>query len=262
MPVNALATSRFRAWLCLRALLFVSGSVLADDPLRKETEQFFPLTRDGAITLENGGGSFHIFGWYEPRVRLVALRSAYTAARLEQIRVETKAEPAALDVRTIIPEVSGLFADRSGTVDYTINVPENAHLKLKLGTGEISLQGLRGGRAEIELTNGRVFVVNCFAQVRARSVNGAMDLFFDWWENAPATFDFALQHGRIGARLPANAQFHVDAQTAHGRIGNGFNLMPKTSGAGQTLEGANAPAAPFAFHFRTGAGNISIDTFR
>ena len=115
----------------------------------------------------------------------------------------------------------------------------------------------------IELRNGRVFVTNCFAQVHARSVNGAMDLFYEWWENAPATIDFALQHGRIGARLPADAQFRVDAQTTHGRIGNGFHLTPQEAGDGQTVaRQRRAPDAPAVFHFRTGGGNISIDSFR
>ena len=110
--------------------------------------------------------------------------------------------------------------------------------------------------------DGRVFVTNCFAQVKARSVNGAMDLFYEWWENAPATIDFALQHGRIGAHLPAGAQFRVDAQTTHGRIGNGFQLIPQNTGDGQSLSGATAPTAPATFQFRTGGGNIGIDSFR
>ncbi|MBA3831840.1 MAG: hypothetical protein H0X34_08105 [Chthoniobacterales bacterium] len=234
----------------------------AEDPLQAQSEDLFPLPLDGAVTLENGGGSFHIFGWYEPRVRLVALRKAYTAARLEQIRIEKKAEPAALAVRTIIPPAKGFFADRSGTVEYTVTVPETAHLKIKLGAGEITLQGLRGGRAEIELTNGRIIALNCYAQVRAHSVNGVAEAFYEWWENLPAKFDYVLQHGRIGARLPATAQFRVDAQTANGRIGNGFNFTPQTEGDGQSLEAATRKDAPLAFHFRTGGGNISIDSFR
>lgn len=250
---------------CLLVLsLFAAGPVWAiDDPLRAQTEQFFPLPlRGGAITLDNPSGSIHIYGWYEPRVRLVALRNAYTAPRLAQVQVETETKPAELIVRTIMPPVRGFFADRSGTVDYSLNVPETAHLILRLGDGEVSVQGLRGGRAEIELRNGRIFVTNCFAQVRARSVNGAMDLLNEWWENAPATIDFALQHGRIFARLPAGAQFRVDAQTAHGRIGNGFQLKPQDTGDGQTLNAATSPTAPAAFHFRTGGGNIGIDSFR
>ncbi len=265
MPVLALRVSELHRCIAfsLLVLLLLSLAVAhAEDPLQAQSEDYIPLPLNGNITLENGGGSFHIFGWYEPRVRLVALRKAYTAARLEQIHIEKKTEPSSLAVRTVIPAASGLFADRSGTVDYTLNVPETAHLRLKLVTGEITLQGLRGGRAEIELTNGRIIALNCFAQVRARSSNGVMEVFYEWWENIPTTFDYALKSGRIGARLPALAQFRVDAQTANGRIGNGFNFKPQPNGRGQSLHAATAADAPVALHFRTGGGNISIDSFR
>ena len=241
---------------------FVTSGLRAEAPLQAQTEDFYPLPLDGTITLESSGGSFHIVGWYEPRVRLVALRNAYTKSRLEQIRVEKKLGPRSLAVTTIIPPVSGLFADRSGTVDYTITVPETAHLKLKLEAGEITLEGLRGGQAEIELINGRVVARNCFANVRAHSTNGVLEVIYEWWENLPAIFDFDIRHGRIGAWLPFNARFQIDAQTANGRIGNGFRLQPTTHEPSQSLQGRTAPEAPVTMRLRTGAGNISIDSWR
>jgi hypothetical protein len=251
---------RFRLLLLL-LLLSPADLFAGSDPLRSQTVQIFPLPLDGTIDLENIDGSIYIYGWYQPRVRVAALRNAYTAPRLQQIRVETKAQPASLEIRTIIPPEHGLFADRSGTVDYTLNVPETAHLKLKLSSGEVSVQGLRGGQAEIALTNGRVFAINCYARIEAHSVTGAMDVFYEWWENASAMFTFTLQHGRIGAHIPAVAQFRVDAQTTAGNIGDDFHLKTESSESGETLKGATRPDAPVSFRFRTG-GNISIDSFR
>jgi hypothetical protein len=246
--------------ILLVALLCCASVAGAEDPLHEQTEQFFSLPLDGAITLENTDGSIHVFGWYEPRVRLVALRNAYTAPRLAQIRAETKLAPNSLAVRSVIPPVHGIFADRSGTIDYTLNVPETAHLQLKLTTGEVTLQGLRGGSASIELTNGRISALNCFARVDASSRNGVMEVFFDWWENLPATFDYALQHGRIGAILPPMARFRVEAETLNGRIGNGFGLKNQPElGRGQELKGATATDTPLTLRFHTGGGNISID---
>ena len=166
----------------------------ANDPLQESTEAFFPFARDGTLTVENTDGSIHIYGWNEPRVRLVALRKAYTASRLHEIRVETNAQPASIAVRTRIPVASGFFADRSGTVDYTIVVPETARLeKLSLVNGEIAIQGLRGGNANAEIVNGKITALNCFAHVRGRAVNGAMEAFFDWWEDLPARFDYVIR---------------------------------------------------------------------
>ncbi|CAN5472940.1 hypothetical protein BH18VER2_BH18VER2_10760 [soil metagenome] len=257
------ALSRILFSILVGFLLVGGAAARGEEPLREQSEEFFPLALDGTIDLENGDGSIHIFGWDKPRVRLTVVRKAYSAPRLRQIRVETKAEPAALTVRTLIPPVSGLLADRSGTVDYTLNVPEPARLKLKLSNGEISLEGLRGAKFDLELANGRILALNCFAQVRARLQNGVMEAFFAWWENLPASFDYALQRGRIGVRLPAAAQFRVEARTADGRIQQGFHFAnPVEAGAGQTLQAATTPDTPMSLGLRSGSGNISIDAIR
>jgi len=145
---------------------------------------------------------------------------------------------------------------------YTINAPETSHLNLRLTNGEISLQGLRGGTAKVELANGRLTVVNCFATIEARSANGVMECFFDWWENLPGSINFALRDGRIGARLPADARFRVNAQTGTGRIGNGFGFTPSDRGPGQSLAGGTAPQPLVSLGMHAGKGNITIDAIR
>jgi hypothetical protein len=108
--------------------------------------------------------------------------------------------------------------------------------------------------------NGRITAFNCYAQVRARSKNGVMEAFFEWLENLPATFDYALQRGRIGVRLPAGAHFRVNARTGNGRIHQEFRFAaPRNAGSGQSLEAATAPDAPVSLGLSTGGGNISID---
>jgi hypothetical protein len=254
--------SRGAAFYFLVLLLSQNGAG-AEPPLQKESVAFFSLALEGTIALENTDGSIHIYSWYEPRVRLAAVRKAYTEARLQQVRVATKAAPAALIVRTIIPKASGLFADRSGTVDYTLTVPEPARLKLKLASGEITLEGLRGAEVELALVNGRITALNCYARVRARSENGAMEAFFEWWENLPASFDYVLQHGRIGIRLPAGARFRVNARTGSGRIHQEFKFAaPANAGPGQTLKAETAPNPPVSLDLSTGGGNISLDAVR
>jgi len=254
---------RAEVGILIGVLVLSIAGASAEQPLQLQTEQFFSLPLDGSLTIDNTDGSIHVFGWYEPRVRVATLRQAYSEARLHQIRVETSPGPASLAVRTIIPSAHRLFADRSGTVHYTVTAPETAQLSLKLANGEISLQGLRGGHAQVEFVNGRLFLLNCYARVEARSVNGAMDVFFDWWENLPAAIDFFLQHGRIGARLPAAARFRVAARTAQGGIHNGFGFRAATgAGAEQTLGGATAADPPVSLGLLTGGGNISIEAIR
>ncbi len=247
----------------LAALTLSLLSAQAEKPLQQETESSYPLPPDGSIRIEAGDGSIQIYGWKESRVRVAALRNAYTAARLQQIEVATDPRPRAISVQALIPPARGIFADRSGTVDLFVNVPDTARLELKLVNGEISLQGLRGGSAHAELVNGKITALNCVARMRAHSITGALEVFRDWWENFPATYDFSVGYGTIRARFPEGAQFRVDAETANGHVSNEFGLKkPTTRGPGEKLEAATAADAPVTLHFRTDGGNISIDSFR
>jgi hypothetical protein len=240
----------------------VAAGARAEEPLHATSEQFFPLPLDGAVNVENLDGSIHIFGWYESRVRVAVVRNAYTAARLQQLRNEINASAGAVAIHSVVPPARGIFADRSGTLDYTVNVPETAQLTLRLRSGEISLQGLRGAYARIDIGNGRVFVRNCFARVEAHAVQGAIDVFYEWWENIPALLDLRLEHGRIGAVLPVIAKIKIDATTADGQVSNGFGLKAQDARKnGQTLRGANASDASASLQLRTGGGNISIDSW-
>ena len=87
-----------------------------------------------------------------------------------------------------------------------------------------------------------------------------MEAFFEWWENLPANFDYVLDHGRIGLRLPATARFRVNARTGNGFVHQQFRLPDATNvGFGQALEAATGADAPVSLQLRTGGGNISID---
>lgn len=253
---------RLTAQIALTLLVVVAPTLISPgaEPVSEASEQFFDLPLTGTIDVENTDGTIEIVGWYKPRVRLASVRRAYTAERLQQIRVETRSLPDSLSIRTIMPAIKGLFADRSGTVSYTITVPEPSRLALKLKNGEVSLQGMRGGTAQVELTNGRMTAINCFAQVGAQTANGLMEIFFDWWENFPSRFDYILGQGRIVAGLPATAQFRIAARTNEGRIRNsfGFLALPKQN-RGQTLTAAHGaePAASLGMSARN--GNIIIE---
>ena len=139
----------------------------------------------------------------------------------------------------------------------------HTNLTLKLTNGDITLSGLRGGRIGIELVNGWVTAGNCFADIQARSVQGVMEIFYDWWEDVPAQLQYFLQRGRIMARLPINAHFRVNAQAPNGQVNSGFaSLVATTNGPGQTLEGATAPNPSVSLGLRTAGGNITIDAIR
>lgn len=247
----------------LAALALSLLSAHAEKPRQRETESFYPLPPDGSVRIEAGDGSIHIYGWNEPRVRVAALRSAYTAARLQQIEVATDPQPRAISVCVLVPPARGIFSDRSGTVDLSVNVPETSRIDLRLKNGEIVIQDLRGGSARAELVNGKITVVNCIGRIRGHAMTGALEVFYHWWENLPASVDLAIDYGRIQALLPLGAHFRLDAATASGGIENGFRWKNLPGyGPGAKIQAQTAPGAPVDLRLRDGGGNISIDSFR
>ena len=198
------------------------------DPLHEQTEQFFSACRSTARSRSRTPTvRFTFSAGIEPRVRLVALRNAYTAAAAQRrFAVETKIGRRVARGADVIPRVHGIFADRSGTIDYTVNVPETARLKLATGERRTRARSARRPSASIELTNGRITSLNCFARVEAPArVNGVMDVFLRVVGKCSRDLRLrSCKHGRIGALLPAVAQFRIDAAKRR-RDGSGTALL-------------------------------------
>src|SRR5437762_10180740 len=111
-----------------------------------------------------------------------AVKKAYSHARLTQIAIDVSITPGSVSITTQFPPKPkwGLF-DRSGTVDYTIVVPATANLsKLTLDAGEILLDGVNGETIQAQLTDGRMFVRNCFGNFNVQIQRGTLAISYDW----------------------------------------------------------------------------------
>ena len=134
--------------------------------------------------------------------------------------MQVSSHPESLSIETILPpEKKWSLRDRSGLVEYVIVMPQ--HLKkieLELTNGEISIDGLRAGNAHASVVNGRLSARNCFTNFDYEAKNGAIDFYYDWWENVAYLVKAAIPNGAIGVFLPTAASFHVEAETQGGSI--------------------------------------------
>ena len=226
--------------------------------LEEMQDQTYPIAPNATISVRNTDGTLFVYGWDNSALRVIARKRAYTKARLDGIAIKVKAEGETASIETIFPVApKGLSAaDRSGTVDYVILVPERSTLsRVELATGEIIVQGLRGPKVNARLTNGRLAARNCFSEVHLTVANGSMSVFFDWWEATRTAVMAEIGHGHIWALLPASAGLHVDAVSGDGQITNGFAREgERRSPSLQTIIG-NGEAE---LKLRAGSGNIEI----
>ncbi len=246
--------------ICLIAL---AGCGQGDDLIQ---EKFFEQQLDFAagdrLEVKNVDGSIHVYGSTFPGVHLVARMRAYSVTRLAGIKVDIAQGGGVLSVHSIIPPAKqwGL-GDRSGTIDYTLIVPQETKvIDLALVNGEISLEGLRGGKARADLVNGRIAARNCFADVDLHSSNGNIDFYYNWWENMACRLKGTIGNGGVGLLVPRGFSFQVHARTATGLIMG--SLVSHKTGPTRKLDTTFGKEPVATVEMVSEHGNIRLNDFK
>jgi hypothetical protein len=196
-------------------------------------------------------------------VRIEAIKQAYRQGRLEKIAVNVAAQPDSVSIETSFPPKPKLsLADRSGTVDYFIVVPQACTIsRLDLGNGEVFIEGIRVGRVNASLVNGRLSERNCFGPHQVFVANGGIDLAYDWWEGGEFSIDAKIVNGNIRAFVPGNASFHLLAGTEDGEISSDFSEAAEERGKSersQKLDTAVGGSSSIVLQIHATKGNIRV----
>lgn len=251
-----------RLGLSIVALLALFGqSAFAVEPLEEIVEQKFDVDMDATLSVDNIDGSIRVYGADKPVILVMAIKKAYTAERLQGIVADTKATQRSVVITTKIPPRKNALSDRSGTVDYIIVVPHTARItQLNLVSGELLVEGLRGGSAKAHLTNGWLCGHNCFGDLDLSLETGRIDLAYDWWENERFLVKATSTRGNVRALLPTDASANLNASALEGRIANGFGNGKSGSGdivhSISSVIGADGAAT---INLEAARGNIRIE---
>jgi putative adhesin len=255
------ASRRFRSSLVAAALFaFVCGEAQASVE-QETTQRIYPLGANPTLKVRNTDGRIYIYGSDDGEIRITAAKRAFTKERLDRIQVQVAIQGSEAMIDTIYPAPGGsLFADRSGTVDYTILVPQDCAVsEAELANGEILIEGIRGARLEAHLGKGRLLLRSCFSEIDASVGKGGMDVYYPWWEEMQFSLSATVLDGNLRLDLPADASLQLEATTTTGHIDNGFAAEHEQTGNGKTVNtkiGDN-PNARFKLH--TDGGNIRIN---
>ena len=203
----------------------LTGCGSATDRTFEETiQQSYKIEPGTSISIKSVDGSIHVYGSPASEITVQATKRAYTPKRLKQIAVNVSVQAGAVAIETNFPKEPrwGLF-DRSGTVDYTIVLPDTASIsRLELANGEVSVEGMRGQSVHAHLGEGRMFDHNCFSNVDVTVGRGTLTLAYEWWEPGKFSVQANIANGNAIAFFPSDAVFHLIAETVHGRIASDF----------------------------------------
>ncbi len=231
-----------------------------EQPLEQTTEKIYAIDPPVNFSIRNRDGSIRIYGWGEPEIKVQAIKKAYSADRLNKIAVDISAQPQSVSIETNFPPMPrwGLF-DRSGTVDYTIIVPETSKItRVELINGEVSIDGIRGGNVNATLTNGRLYEHDCFGDLRLTVNNGGLDLGYDWWEQRSFSVDATIARGNARAFIPGDASFHLIAESLNGKVASDFTDQKQRNGQVTKIDTVIGTNPGSDVKIRATEGNIKI----
>ena len=220
MRSAAIERQSFRLILVALSLSLIGCGSPTDHTLEETIEQFYKIDPTASVSIKNGDGSIRIYGADTNEMRLQAIKRAYSAKRLKQIAINVSVQPSSVSIQTNFPpkQTWGLF-DRSGTVDYTIVVPQTANIsRLELANGEASVEEVRGRSVNAHLGSGRLLDHNCFSNVDFAVSRGTLSLVYEWWERGQFSVQANIADGNGWAFFPSDTAFHLIAQTIHGKI--------------------------------------------
>jgi hypothetical protein len=253
--------SKYRlALVSVVLVLLACGAMRGGAILEQTEEQTYTVGANPALSVRNTDGRIYVYGSEDNEIKVKIYKRAFTKERLEKIAAHISLEGDAMTIETSYPPApKGLFEDRSGTVEYTILVPQNCVVSnLELSQGEISVQGLRGAGVDVCLTNGRMNVKNCFTPMRLTLGSGGIDVSFDWWENAAFALTAEIGKGDFGLRFPPTAAFQLDAATNNGHVRNYLQDDAEHADDVQEMRTAIGGGSDVQFKIRTNDGNVRI----
>ena len=224
MPSATFNQRRFRLAVVAYSLSLIGCSPANDRVLEETIEQSYKIEPTASISIKNVDGSIHVYGAPANEMTLQATKRAYTPNRLKQIAVNVSAQPGSIAIETNLPKKPRWGgSDHSGTVDYTIVLPDTARISgLELANGEVSVEGMRGQNVHARLETGRLVARNCFSNVDVAVARGTLTLAYEWWEPGKFSVHANIATGNAIAFLPSDAIFHLIAETVHGKIASDF----------------------------------------
>jgi hypothetical protein len=217
--------------LSVALLILLTGCSAENRVLEEVFEKVYTIEPNANVSIQNRDGTVLVYGGEPNEIRVQAVKRAYSRDRLSQIAINVSTKPGAVSVTTKFPpQAEWGLSDRSGTVDYTIVIPETATISaLELNAGEVLLDSMRGPEAHARLNDGQIFAQNCFTNLDLTMKRGTATLTYDWWEQGKFSAQVTVGQGNASVFLPTEAAFRLVAYTGRGKIANDFDDVPLTA---------------------------------
>jgi DUF4097 and DUF4098 domain-containing protein YvlB len=242
------------------SLLSIGCGSSVDKAVEQTTEQTYEIDSTGTFGLRNTAGMVRIQGSDDANMKVRTTKKAWNAEQLSGIAARVLVQTKSVSIETSYPpQKTWQFSNRSGSVDYSITLPRTIKIaRLDLGNGDVLIEGMRGN-ARADLVNGKLVARNCFGDVQLSVANGALDLFYEKWQQRPFAVDSSIIAGNARVFLPRATSFQLLAETVDGNVSNHYARPEEQDSRRARKVNMSIGAAPRpAINIRATHGDIEI----
>ncbi|MDJ0764439.1 MAG: DUF4097 family beta strand repeat-containing protein [Myxococcota bacterium] len=169
-------------------------------------------------------GSIHVEGWDKDHIQVVARIRVWDSDPASAKELLNQIEILAKDqvIQAHGPRISG--NGRGFSVDFDIQVPKAANLRLKALNGQIGIDTV-SGNIDARAVNGGVKLVGLSGDVSVKSVNGSVSVALkgDRWRGSGLAV--STTNGSLKIQMPKNYSAELETKTVNGAVDFGFPVM-------------------------------------
>ena len=233
------------------------------------------LSVSGATRLElaNGSGSVRIIGGADGKVHIhgdVAAGSFFGSAKdeLQKVLNNPPIEQHGSNIR-IGKDLSGF---RNASISYTIEVPQETEISVKVASGSLEIKNARGP-VDVGAASGDVRVENVDRTVQIKSASGSIHVqnLGDDARLTSASGSVEVNtvkgdlrvHALSGSIIIKSPGGRVEAETASGSVqvlGANNDVKASSASGGLTVQGN--PSGNSYWHLRTASGSVDVSVPR
>ncbi len=199
-------------------------------PKADETERFeqtYPLTPGGRVSVSNVNGEIVVEAWDRNEVQLVAVKTADSKERLQDVEIRVNAKPDSISVETSYDRWKqnndGWKNGSKLRVDYHLMVPRGAVLnEIETVNGDVRVSEFTN-QVKISAVNGKVTASKLRGTANLSTVNGEVAADFGSLD-ATSKITLSTVNGRVNLTIPSDASATVKADSLNGNIENDFGL--------------------------------------
>ncbi|MBI1355014.1 MAG: hypothetical protein GC160_11755 [Acidobacteria bacterium] len=222
-----LTVHRSPSFAVLAAALALSACTIVNAAsVTEEVDRTVPLSADGSVSVSNVNGKIDVSTWERNEVRIRAIKSAESKAKLDEteVRIETGAD--SVTVKTELPRHG------SASVNYEISAPAGADVRVDTVNGHIRMTGAYGD-VRAHSVNGGVNAAGLSGDTKIDTVNGGVEAVYAQAPSA-GSHQFHSVNGSLEVLLPSSPDASFRAHTVNGGIRTDFALEVRKARFGPT----------------------------